>query len=709
MTNPATAHSLLAPGPGASRLICVASKQFPRYSEADVIELNEGLLLLGVARKNGASDFARGEIITMASSDAGRTWSDEPTLVQSAFDDVGDLMSISFARTTRGLHLFFLGRGPKPTEDTRVYQMLSTDEGKTWNKPQRVSERRGYHIVNNARVIRTASGRLIVPCAYVPGDIHQLYKQQSIHCFLSDDDGQHWTVSNTLAIENEPLMEPGVVQCADGSLYMSIRTQAGVLYEARSRNNGTTWADLGPTRLASPAAPSTVVRLPDRDDLWLFWCDRAKANWKGRSRLVFASSKDHGATWSERRVIEDDPQHSYAYTSFTWVKEHALLTYYDWHDEGQANFDRTNLRARMIPAGWFDGEPTPPVFHKARAPVLVRSEPFDGGIISANSGLLVGESGRDPWQLFYTTGTLDKSGERLAVCRATSSDQGQSWQKSGIVLPLPSIDKSGDESSDESLYHSSTHRVRDHVILYAWRRSERHNGLYRYVSTDGGASFAIDPDRPLMASQNAPPAERDAAGAGRVCNDAFDVLRNPDGAFELFAAGIFDAEDPRMVVKHDNAAGRVRRIVRATSRDGVEWSETSLIIEPEFGAPFLDAYDTQFYGMQVFRHRGFYLGLLHTYFVESQTIQPEWAWSHDGSNWARTRTPAISLGDEGAFDSRMILFGGLTLTDDALIWLYSGYDWRHNAYARGQVQSAIGRATLPREGLEKWLDTLPQP
>jgi hypothetical protein len=167
----------------------------------------------------------------------------------------------------------------------------------------------------------------------------------------------------------------------------------------------------------------------------MFWCDRAKADWKGRSRLVFASSSDHGKTWSEARVIEDDLRHSFGYTSVTPVRGHVLLTYYDWRDDGQPGFERTNLRSRLIPLAWFDNEPTPPVFRTQGQPVLSRSEPFEGSVISMNSGLLLGKMPADPWQLFYTTGTLGPGGEHLGVCRATSSDQGQTWSKLGIVMP----------------------------------------------------------------------------------------------------------------------------------------------------------------------------------------------------------------------------------------------------------------------------------
>src|SRR5438105_1713316 len=139
--------------PGVSRLIAVASKEFPRYTEADVIELTDGRLLLAVGRKTGSDDFARGTIIGLVSHDGGMSWDDRPRAIQSAFDDVGDVMSVSLCRSPRGIHLFFLARGPDPHRDTRVYHVLSGDEGATWAKPTRVSQRSGYHIVNNARVI----------------------------------------------------------------------------------------------------------------------------------------------------------------------------------------------------------------------------------------------------------------------------------------------------------------------------------------------------------------------------------------------------------------------------------------------------------------------------------------------------------------------------------------------------------------------------
>jgi hypothetical protein len=113
--------------------------------------------------------------------------------------------------------------------------------------------------------------------------------------------------------------------------------------------------------------------------------------------------------------------------------------------------------------------------------------------------------------------------------------------------------------------------------------------------------------------------------------------------------------------------------------------------------------------LRVFRRRGFYLGLLHVLHVKSRTIQPEWAWSHTGDNWSRTHTPCIPFGDESSFDTRLILCGDVTQTDDELICVYRGSNQRHDGSLNRDVPTTVGRATLPLEELDAWLDSLPQP
>lgn len=350
---------MILSSPENSRIVCAATVEFPRHSEADVIPLTDGRLLLSWARKIDGDDCAQGCIMGLYSADEGRTWDAEPHVIRSVWEEVSDAMSVSFCRSPRGIHLLFIGRDIVPPGHnvydglSKIFQMISTDEGATWSSPHPISSRRACLILNNARVIRTDAGRIIVPLASVPGNIFTFYNEQRVHCVYSDDDGRSWHESNELAIIGLGLMEPGVAECSDGSIYMTIRTKKGFLYEARSYDQGATWGELKQSDLASAEAPATVTRDPRSGDLWMLWCNTPyTGKWYDRHDIAIAISKDCGKTWGQAYTIEHDENHSYGYISATFLSEVLLLTYYDWKLDKERSdpepFHMTSIRQRTI-------------------------------------------------------------------------------------------------------------------------------------------------------------------------------------------------------------------------------------------------------------------------------------------------------------------------------------------------------------------------
>lgn len=345
---------------GDSRIICHASEKYPRHSEADVAKLTDGRLLLVWGRKTDGNDTSEGEIVGMYSSDGGVTWDEKPHIIRTPWAECRNAMSVSFCRTPRGLHLFYVGHDiVPPGEDvergmTTIYQSISTDEGGSWSHPVAISFRNEFQVLNNARVIRTTTGRLLAPISAVDGPILERYDFQRIFCLYSDDDGLTWAESNQLEIVGVPLMEPGVAECADGSIYMTIRTKLGFLYEARSYDGGTTWAELKSSGLPSAEAPGTVVRDPKTGDLWMFWCNTPyTGHWFDRHDVAFTLSRDSGRTWMAPVTLEHDDGRSFGYISVTMVDADVLLTYYDWKlDRDRPNaglFHMTEVRQRIIP------------------------------------------------------------------------------------------------------------------------------------------------------------------------------------------------------------------------------------------------------------------------------------------------------------------------------------------------------------------------
>ncbi len=325
---------------GFTSLVGQVSKEYPRHSEGDIIELKDGTLLLGWTRfTGGGADHSTAHIAAVTSKDGGRTWG-EPYVIQ---ENTGkqNVMSLSFVRLRSGkIGMFYLEKNSN--SDLQVHYRYSTDEAKSWGPIQRVPAPDGYNIMNNDRVVQLESGRIILPisCASDIGTSDPLW----VFCMYSDDEGKTWKRSTPdLKCPKRGAMEPGVVELASGDLLMVIRNQMGVIYTSTSKDRGATWSDPQPTDIKSPESPATIKRIPKSKDLLLVWNNNENGS-RQRSPLTAAISKDNGKTWMNVRNIEHDPESNYAYISIDFVKDNVLLTYYDNPKGGG-----WNLRFRSVP------------------------------------------------------------------------------------------------------------------------------------------------------------------------------------------------------------------------------------------------------------------------------------------------------------------------------------------------------------------------
>jgi len=333
-------------------MVCPPSQDNPRNSEGDIVELKDGTLLLAWSRFAGSADHATAFAAAKKSHDGGKTWGDEFVLQENTGKQ--NVMSVSFLRLRSDAILFFYLQKNGP-DDLRLFVRRSNDEAATWSAPVQASTQAGYNIMNNARAIQLSSGRILAPIAFTP-DISKDYNKQVCFCYYSGDEGKTWEKGKGEAVlEGSPAMEPGVVELKDGAILMIIRTSLDRIYRSLSRDGGETWSEPQAMDLTAPASPSTITRIPQTGDLLLVWNNNPlgdKAGWRGRSPLTAAVSRDEGQTWEPVKNIEDDPDSSYAYTSLTFVKSRALLTYYHWR-KGEPNFQMTGLVFHSMPVKWF--------------------------------------------------------------------------------------------------------------------------------------------------------------------------------------------------------------------------------------------------------------------------------------------------------------------------------------------------------------------
>ncbi|MDR2675677.1 MAG: glycoside hydrolase [Opitutaceae bacterium] len=200
----------------------------------------------------------------------------------------------------------------------------STDAGKTWSAPLRISDPRYTNGHPPRKILQTRSGVFLLPAQYrtpSPG-------RHTVAILRSTDDGLTWSApAPAFDIPNsngnhDGVVEPTLIQLKDGAVWFLTRTNLGALWESRSHDDGLTWSPLRPTRIPASNSPATLARLSDGRLVlaWSPWkdtegnapqtrggtdttdCSLAVASWH-RRELHLATSADEGRTWSKPLVV----------------------------------------------------------------------------------------------------------------------------------------------------------------------------------------------------------------------------------------------------------------------------------------------------------------------------------------------------------------------------------------------------------------------
>ncbi len=316
----------------------------PRNSEGAFLQLTDGrLAFIYTHFTGGGSDHAAAHLAARFSSDGGRTWTSEDQLVLPNEAKM-NVMSVSLLRLASDeIGLFYLRKNA--LDDCRLYLRRSADEGRTWGEPVLCIPDAGYFVVNNDRVIRLNTGRLVVPASRRnSAGSPKPYPGVAV-CYLSDDNGQSWRRSKTEL--NPPpgsatgLQEPGVVELKGGRLMMLCRTDQGCQFRSYSQDGGETWSPAEPSEIKSPVSPVSIKRIPLTGDLLLVWNDHTRIDpaLKGkRTPFTVAVSRDEGATWEKIKNLEDDADGWYCYTAIAFVGDRVLLG----HCAGDSQVGRLN-------------------------------------------------------------------------------------------------------------------------------------------------------------------------------------------------------------------------------------------------------------------------------------------------------------------------------------------------------------------------------
>lgn len=302
----------------------------PRNSEGDFITLKDGRILFVYSRYTGTStsDHAPAYLAGRYSDDEGKTWSQEDQLIVENEGGM-NVMSASLLRLKNGdIALFYLKKNS--IEDCIPMMRISKDETNSWSEARAcITDKKGYFVLNNARVVQLDNGRLLMPVALhqVPGG--KWANKADLYCYYSDDNGTTWHSSARVPNESSIVtQEPGVIAMKDGRIMMYIRASGGFQQLSFSSDKGETWSHIETSNIPSPLSPATIEKIPGSNDWLLAWNNNDGTNpaiKNMRTPISAAISKDEGKSWENITNIQQDPDGWYCYIAIHFVNKQEVL------------------------------------------------------------------------------------------------------------------------------------------------------------------------------------------------------------------------------------------------------------------------------------------------------------------------------------------------------------------------------------------------
>ena len=326
-----------------------------RNSEGDFIRLNDGSIIILYTQytTDNYGDSAPTRIVSRVSRDNGSTWSDYKVVLEPDRFDAINVSSVSLIRMLNGDvgMLFLIKRADDRNWHRDIYLARSNDECESFYSFTDCTpgDYIGKYCVNNSRLRRLASGRLIYPLSIHPGcqkDKTGTARKpgatsHTLGAFMySDDDGYTWKRSakyifppftaGNAGIQEGEIHEvfPGVVKCL-------FRTDKMYQYESLSLDGGDHWTVPAPGCFTGPCSPISISRNPYSGKVYAFWNPIPSHNGRkstkecpGRSPLAVAEVNDDLSRVEWIDLAEDDRSAGYAYTAICYTGEkEALIAY----------------------------------------------------------------------------------------------------------------------------------------------------------------------------------------------------------------------------------------------------------------------------------------------------------------------------------------------------------------------------------------------
>ncbi len=333
---------------GREVLFIGTSENNPRNGEGSFIRLKNGSLLFAYTEFEGDDweDDCIAHISAVVSHDEGENWGEKRILFVKP-ENAKNIMSFSFLQMNNGdIGAFYIIKNADGTD--QIVLRRSADEGENWTELKNCLEclvEQDYYVINNDRVIRLESGRILFAAArHTVLTEHKEFMPGVICFFYSDDDGESWHKNETeltCPFKGNPdgYEEPGLYVLPDGRIWCYIRTSLGFQFESFSDDNGESWSYPEPNLFFSSACSPMLVKDCGKYTVAVFNPEpghllRNESEPWGRTPYVIAVSTDRGKTFLKKNVfyLEDDRNNGYCYPAIIETEDGFLVAYY--HSNG---------------------------------------------------------------------------------------------------------------------------------------------------------------------------------------------------------------------------------------------------------------------------------------------------------------------------------------------------------------------------------------
>lgn len=180
---------------GRQTLMLEAAAGNPRNGEGAFIRLKNGAIMYAYSRYGDISndDHAPAEAAAVFSADEGETWSGCRILFPRE-NGAANNMCISLLRMNSGdIGLFYLCKYyDGSVVKSKVQLRRSSDEGLSWSEPVTCVDDDCYYVLENDRITRLKSGRIIIPLNLHPSGSDGAIGAKGTAVFYYSDDEKHW-------------------------------------------------------------------------------------------------------------------------------------------------------------------------------------------------------------------------------------------------------------------------------------------------------------------------------------------------------------------------------------------------------------------------------------------------------------------------------------------------------------------------------------